>query len=105
MVQGAARRVAIPDRFRWHPDARLYGPDGAGFAPLQSRGRRLLGRACEQTAKHPASPLHYVAMRAMARAFFEETKIIARGYESAREKRNKARPARAKARFVALSMR
>ncbi|ADB19045.1 hypothetical protein Psta_4399 [Pirellula staleyi DSM 6068] len=44
-------------------------------------------------------------MRAMARAFFEETKIIARGYESAREKRNKARLARAKARFVALSMR
>lgn len=33
MVQGAARRVAMPDRFRWHPDARLYGPDGAEVRP------------------------------------------------------------------------
>lgn len=28
-----ARSAAIPDRFRWHPEARLIGPDGATVQP------------------------------------------------------------------------
>lgn len=44
-MTGLARAAAIPDRFRWHPDARLIGPEGREAGPVPAGASAIIAEA------------------------------------------------------------